>query len=172
MRKMTRYTVDHTKLNKGIYKEKQDGDIIVYDVRTVSPKEMFEGTAEAMDPKAAHAIEHIGSMLLRNANFQDKIIYWGPMGGMTGFNLITRDLDIAAVAPYIRGMMKVIAEWDQDIPATSAKECGNPDYFDLEGAKAIARDFSESVLDFEYDYFLEKDEIHQPNVLPTVKKTY
>ena len=44
----------------------------------------------ALKPEAAHTIEHIGATLLRNGKYKDRVIYFGPMGCMTGFYLIVR----------------------------------------------------------------------------------
>ena len=60
MERITSFCVDHTKLKKGIYISRVDGDLITFDIRMCEPN-----VDEPLDPKAAHTIEHIGATLLR-----------------------------------------------------------------------------------------------------------
>jgi S-ribosylhomocysteine lyase len=147
MDRITSFSVDHTKLKKGIYLSRKDGDLYTWDIRMTEPN-----NEPALDPKAAHTIEHIGATLLRNSNFKNKIIYFGPMGCMTGFYLITRDLDMLATVPIIMDMMKKIAEWNEDIPGAKMEECGNYTYMNLPKAKEAADTFVNAPLEFEYHY--------------------
>lgn len=150
MERIKSFCVDHTKLKKGIYLSRLDGDLYTWDIRMTEPN-----NEPALDPKAAHAIEHIGATLLRNSSVADKIVYFGPMGCMTGFYLITRDLDMLASVPVIMDTFKKIADWEGEIPGAKPEECGNYTYMDLEGAKAAAKHFINASLEFEYHY-LEK----------------
>lgn len=56
----------------------------------------------ALKPEAAHTIEHIGATLLRNGKYKDQVIYFGPMGCMTGFYLIVRDLDLEVIKKSLK----------------------------------------------------------------------
>ncbi len=147
MKRITSFSVDHTKLKKGIYLSRRDDDLYTLDIRMTQPN-----SEPALDPKAAHTIEHIGATLLRNGEFKDSIIYFGPMGCMTGFYLITKGMDLEASVPMILDVFKKIATWDQEIPGAKKEECGNYTYMDLEKAKKAAKHFVESHLDFEYHY--------------------
>ena len=69
MERITSFSVDHTKLTKGIYISRIDDNLITFDIRMTTPN-----LEPALDPKAAHTIEHIGATLLRNGKFKDKII--------------------------------------------------------------------------------------------------
>ena len=97
MERITSFSVDHRKLTKGVYVSRIDGDLITYDIRMTQPN-----VEPALKPEAAHTIEHIGATLLRNGKYKDQVIYFGPMGCMTGFYLIVRDLDLE----IIKGIVK------------------------------------------------------------------
>lgn len=136
------FKVDHTKLRRGIYVSRSDltprGDVITtFDIRIKEPN------VDYMPPKAAHTIEHIGATLLRNnAIWKDKVVYFGPMGCMTGFYLLlngkfcTND-----ITDFIEGLFRDIANWDCAISGATAKECGNAKYHDLKEAKRIAMEY-------------------------------
>lgn len=147
MERITSFSVDHTKLTKGVYVSRIDGDLITYDIRMTDPN-----VEPALDPKAAHTIEHIGATLLRNGSYKDKIIYFGPMGCMTGFYLITKELDLKIVNNLVKDVFRQIALWDQDIPGAKAEECGNYSFMDLNKAKASAKEFVNSKWHHQYHY--------------------
>lgn len=151
MERIKSFCVDHTKLKKGIYQSRVDGDITTWDIRMTEPN-----SEPALDPKAAHTIEHIGATLLRNSEVRDNIIYFGPMGCMTGFYLLTRDMDLLAIEPIIIDTFKKIADWEGDIPGARPEECGNYTYMNLEGAKAAAKHFVDAPLEFQYHYLDEE----------------
>ena len=45
----------------------------------------------ALHPGALHTIEHLAATYLRNdAEWKDRIVYWGPMGCLTGNYLLMR----------------------------------------------------------------------------------
>ena len=45
----------------------------------------------ALHPGALHTIEHLAATYLRNdPEWKDRIVYWGPMGCLTGFYLILK----------------------------------------------------------------------------------
>lgn len=147
MERITSFCVDHTKLKKGIYISRIDGDLTTFDIRMCEPN-----LDTPLDPKAAHTIEHIGATLLRNGSYKDHIIYFGPMGCMTGFYLITRDLDFDAVKALTKDIFKTISIWDQEIPGAKKEECGNYTYMDLQKAKEASLFFIEAPLEYEYHY--------------------
>lgn len=145
MERITSFSVDHTKLTKGVYVSRVDGDLITYDLRMTQPN-----VEAALDPKAAHTIEHIGATLLRNGKYKDKIIYFGPMGCMTGFYLIVKDLSIDIVIDLVKDTFEKIASWQGDIPGAKIEECGNYTYMDLDKAKAAAKYYISSPWQHQY----------------------
>ena len=147
MERITSFSVDHTKLTKGVYVSRRDGKLTTFDIRMTTPN-----LEPALDPRAAHTIEHIGATLLRNGVYKDKVIYFGPMGCMTGFYLITKELEFDQVVKLVKDIFKQIASWDDEIPGAKAEECGNYTFMDLDKAKIAAQDFIVSKWEYEYHY--------------------
>ena len=147
MERITSFCVDHTKLEKGIYVSRVDDGLTTYDIRMTVPN-----LQPALDPKAAHTIEHIGATLLRNGKYKDRIISFGPMGCMTGFYLITRELDLNQVTEIVRDVFIQIAKWNQEIPGAKKEECGNYSFMDLNKAKESAEEFVNSKWHHQYHY--------------------
>ena len=145
MERIASFSVDHTKLNKGVYISRIDGDITTYDIRMCKPN-----VDEVLDPKAAHTIEHIGATLLRNGKYKENIIYFGPMGCMTGFYLITKVLTFDEIKALVREIFTEISLWNTEIPGAKPEECGNYTYMDIKKAKASAKFFIESPWEHEY----------------------
>lgn len=145
MERIESFRVDHRLLTQGVYISRRDGDLTTYDIRMTRPN-----IEEALDPRAAHTIEHIGATLLRNGPYKEKIIYFGPMGCMTGFYLIARDLDFASVIDLVRKIYKSISLWNEAIPGAKEEECGNYTYMDLEKAKEASLHFIQSEWEHEY----------------------
>lgn len=145
MKKIASFSVDHRVLKKGIYVSRKDDDIITYDIRMTQPN-----VEPALDTRAAHTIEHIGATLLRNGKYQEDIIYFGPMGCMTGFYVIVRSLGLEVVKEIVTDIYTQMANWDVEIPGAKKEECGNYQYMDLEKAKVSAKYFVES--EWEHTY--------------------
>jgi len=145
MERIASFSVDHTKLNKGVYISRIDGDITTYDIRMCKPN-----VDPVLDPKAAHTIEHIGATILRNGKYKSDIIYFGPMGCMTGFYLIAKELSFDEIKSIVRDIFTKISEWNQDIPGARPEECGNYTYMDLEKAKEASKFFIDSKWEHEY----------------------
>lgn len=145
MKKIASFSVDHRVLKKGIYVSRIDGDIITYDIRMTQPN-----IEPALLPEAAHTIEHIGATLLRNGKYNQDIIYFGPMGCMTGFYLLTRELDLDTVIPLVKDVFTEITTWNQEIPGAKEEECGNYTYMDLDSAKSATQHFLNSPWEHTY----------------------
>ena len=84
MKLIPSFTVDHTKIVPGIYESRVDvlGEELAttFDVRMRYPNR-----EPAIDPAAMHSFEHLVATFLRNhPDWKDELIYWGPMGCMTG----------------------------------------------------------------------------------------
>ena len=138
MKKIASFTVDHNKIDKGMYISRIDGDVITYDVRMKKPN-----GGDYLPYAAAHTIEHLFATFARNTAFSDSIIYVGPMGCRTGFYFLTRDsVSHNEAISIVADSMKFIKDFTGEIPGTSAKECGNYKEHDLAGAKEIASDMA------------------------------
>lgn len=130
MNKIASFTIDHVKLQPGVYVSRKDylGDQVIttFDIRMTSPNE--EPVINTAD---LHAIEHLAATFLRNdEEFGSKIIYWGPMGCRTGnYLLLNGDYESRDIVPLLKRMFEFIRDYKGDVPGASAKDCGN--YLDM-----------------------------------------
>lgn len=153
MKTIASFTVDHDKLEKGMYVSRVDGDVITYDIRMVKPN----GGVYLPNP-AMHTFEHLFATYVRNSAYSDQIIYVGPMGCRTGFYFLTRDAMSGQQAiDLVRECFAFIADFEGKIPGSERKECGNYLEHDLPGAKATAADmckvlehWTEPMLQYDY----------------------
>ena len=138
--------IDHMRLMPGIYVNKTDvvGNeaVTTFDIRLKRPN--FE---DAMSPEVSHTIERCGLSFLRNHPFwADKVIYFGPSGCLTGFNLILKGNYVNTMKPVIDlvfSMMKFIVDYKGNAESLGfdAESCGNYTLNDLEGAKTVCANF-------------------------------
>ena len=136
MERITSFSVDHTRLDKGMYLSRTDfGDIDTYDIRMKLPNK-----GDYLTNGAAHTLEHLFATYARNSQYKDNIVYIGPMGCMTGFYLIVKNLTRGDVIQLVQESMAFIGSYKGEIPGTTEPECGNYRLHDLPGAKAIAQD--------------------------------
>ena len=75
MERIASFCVDHTKLDRGMYLSRQDGDVLTWDIRMKRPNH-----GDYLSTGAAHTLEHLFATYARNSAFQDSVIYVGPMG--------------------------------------------------------------------------------------------
>lgn len=135
MEKIASFTVDHNKLNRGMYISRVDGEVVTYDIRTRKPN-----VEEVMENGAIHTLEHLFATFVRNSRFKDNIIYFGPMGCRTGFYFLTTKMSHEDSLQLTKDALKFVAEYEGEIPGVSAIECGNYRDHDLEGAKKEGKD--------------------------------
>ena len=138
--------IDHMRLMPGIYVNKTDvvGNeaVTTFDIRLKRPN--FE---DAMSPEVSHTIERCGLSFLHNHPFwADKVIYFGPSGCLTGFNLILKGNYVNTMKPVIDlvfSMMKFIVDYKGNAESLGfdAESCGNYTLNDLEGAKTVCANF-------------------------------
>ncbi|MFR4352797.1 MAG: S-ribosylhomocysteine lyase [Roseburia sp.] len=130
MEKIASFTIDHIKLQPGVYVSRKDHlgvqVITTFDLRMTSPNE-----EPVMNTAEMHAIEHLAATFLRNHEiFGDKIIYFGPMGCRTGFYLLLAgDYTSQEIVPLVTELFEFIRDFKDEIPGASAKDCGN--YLDM-----------------------------------------
>lgn len=147
MKAIPSFTIDHLTLLRGIYVSRTDkvGDetVTTFDIRMVEPNRQ-----PALSQESIHTIEHLAATYLRNEpQWQDKIIYWGPMGCLTGNYLIMKgELQPSDILDLMRNTFKFIAEFEGEIPGAKPKDCGNWSLHDLEAARKDARIYLEEVL--------------------------
>ena len=148
MEKIASFTIDHIKLQPGIYVSRKDKvgmeTLTTFDLRMTSPNE-----EPVMNTAEMHTIEHLAATFLRNhADWKERVIYFGPMGCRTGFYLILAgDLESRDIVSLMQEMYKFIAEFEGDVPGASAKDCGNYLDMNLPMAKFLARKYLTEILD-------------------------
>ncbi len=135
MERIASFCVDHTTLEKGVYVSRIDGDITTYDIRMKKPN-----VEKVLENDAIHTIEHLFATFARNCKHKDNVIYFGPMGCRTGCYFLTRSLDDETVLQIIKDAFEFIANFEGEIPGSSAVECGNYRDHSLEGAKKEAKE--------------------------------
>lgn len=141
MKTIKSFLVDHTVLMPGVYVSRIDGDAVTYDLRLKRPNK-----EKALDNAPIHTIEHLFATYVRNSEYQDSIIYFGPMGCRTGFYFIVRDsIDHSVVLCLIKKAFDFISSYEGEIPGASERECGNYLDHDLAGAKREAALYSETL---------------------------
>ncbi len=148
MEKIASFTIDHIKLQPGIYVSRKDHigaeTITTFDLRMTSPNE-----EPVMNTAEMHTIEHLGATFLRNhQTFRDQIIYFGPMGCRTGFYLLLAgDYASGDIVDLMREMFAFIRDFRGEVPGASAKDCGNYLDMNLGMANYLANKYLSEVLD-------------------------
>ena len=130
MEKITSFTIDHLKLQPGLYVSRKDkvGEetVTTFDLRLTSPNE-----EPVMNTAEVHTIEHLAATYLRNQpRWKTKVLYFGPMGCRTGFYLLlTGDYTSREVLPLVLDCFRFIRDYRGEVPGASPKDCGN--YLDM-----------------------------------------
>ena len=132
--KIQSFTVDHDKLEPGLYISRVDGSVTTYDLRTRKPN-----AGDYMDNLTMHSVEHLFATYVRSGPLSGQVIYAGPMGCRTGFYFLVRDMAPETAIRLVRETMAFIADYQGPIPGATEAECGNYREQDLEGARAAAR---------------------------------
>ena len=137
------FSVDHTKIVPGIFTSRVDvlGDqkVTTYDVRVTKPN-----VEPAIDVAAMHSLEHIIATYLRNnEQWKDEVVYWGPMGCLTGFYLIMKgNREPSEVYELLLNAFQSVEGWDE-VPGAEAVNCGNYLMHNLPMAKWYARKYAD-----------------------------
>ena len=147
MEKITSFTIDHIKLQPGVYVSRKDpvGDQVIttFDIRMTSPNE-----EPVMNTAELHAMEHLAATFLRNhKEFGPKVIYWGPMGCRTGnYLLLNGDYESRDIVPLMIEMFEFIRDFKDEVPGASPKDCGNYLDMNLPMANYLAKRYLDNVL--------------------------
>lgn len=137
------FSVDHTAIIPGIFTSRVDtvggGTVTTYDVRLMRPNR-----EPVMDVAAMHSLEHIIATFLRNdPDWKDEIIYWGPMGCLTGFYLILKGgRKPEEIYDLLLRAFRSVAEADT-VPGATAENCGYYLMHNLNMAKWYAERFAD-----------------------------
>ena len=148
MKSIPSFTINHERLLRGIYVSRKDeagGETITtFDIRMKEPNR-----EPALHPGALHTIEHLAATYLRNdPEWADRIIYWGPMGCLTGNYLLVRgDYGPQDIAGLMRRTFGFIASFEGDVPGAAPRDCGNYLLHDLPMARLEASKYLKEVLE-------------------------
>ncbi len=137
------FSVDHTAIIPGIFTSRVDqvGNSLVttYDIRLTRPNK-----EPAVDVAAMHSLEHIIATFLRNdPDWKEEIIYWGPMGCLTGFYLILKgNRTPYEIYDLITRAFKSVGD-AQNVPGNTPRNCGHYLMHNLGMAKWYAAKFAD-----------------------------
>ena len=143
------FSVDHTRIVPGIFTSRVDSlgeyRVTTYDIRLKRPN-----IEPPVDVAAMHSLEHIVATYLRNnEDWKDEVVYWGPMGCLTGFYLILKG---NRAPEELYGLMLDAfryVESVQEVPGATAVSCGNFRMHNIDTAKWYAREFAAYLKDNE-----------------------
>ena len=147
MEKITSFTIDHIKLQPGVYVSRKDpvGNSVIttFDIRMTSPNE-----EPVMNTAELHTIEHLAATFLRNhKEYGTKTVYFGPMGCRTGFYLLLAgDYESRDIVDLMVEMFTFIRDFKGEVPGASAKDCGNYLDMNLGMANYLAKEYLDEVL--------------------------
>ena len=135
MKKIASFTIDHLKLEPGLYVSRKDkkGDVTVttFDMRITAPNK-----EPVIDMPALHTIEHLAATYLRNSAIKEDVVYFGPMGCRTGcYIVLFGDLISEDIFETVISMCDFIINFEGDIPGATPSECGNYSEQNLNMAK-------------------------------------
>lgn len=148
MEKIPSFTIDHLRLLRGIYvsrKDKVGSEMVTtFDIRMKEPNR-----EPALGQGALHTIEHLAATYLRNnPQWKDKILYWGPMGCLTGNYLLMKgDLESKDIVDLMKETFRFVAEYEGTVPGTEPQDCGNYLLHDLPMAKWESSKYLHEVLE-------------------------
>ena len=142
MKLIQSFSVDHMRIVPGIFTSRVDrlGDhtVTTYDIRLKKPNR-----EPVIDVAAMHSLEHIIATYLRNdPAWKDEVIYWGPMGCLTGFYLILKGSRTPReIYDLVLDAFKSVADV-REVPGTTPENCGYYRMHNLEMAKWYANEFA------------------------------
>lgn len=135
------FSVDHNLIVPGIFFSRADsvggGTVTTYDIRLKRPNR-----EPVIDVAAMHSLEHLIATYLRNdPEWKDDIIYWGPMGCLTGFYLILKgDRSPRDIYPLVLSAFRSVQD-AAEVPGTAPENCGHYLMHNLGMAKWYASEF-------------------------------
>ena len=151
------FSIDHRYIIPGIFISRVDtisnGKATTYDIRLKKPNR-----EPVIDVSAMHSLEHIIATYLRNnKEWKEEIIYWGPMGCLTGFYLILKgNRKPQEIYDLILNAFIEVDKYNE-VPGATEENCGNYLLHNLPMAKWYAKEFvdylkknKENSLIFEY----------------------
>lgn len=136
------FSVDHTRIIPGIFTSRVDvlGEhtVTTYDIRLKRPNK-----EPVIDVAAMHSLEHLIATFLRNEpDWKEEVVYWGPMGCLTGFYLILKgNRPPQALYELLLRAFKAVDD-AQEVPGAAPVNCGHYLMHNLAMAKWYAGEFA------------------------------
>ena len=158
MEKITSFTIDHIKLQPGVYVSRKDpvGNSVIttFDIRMTSPNE-----EPVMNTAELNTIEHMPDNFKRNhKKYGHKMQYREQKRCRTGnYLLLAGDYESKDIIPLMIETFEFIRDFEGDVPGASAKDCGNYLDMNLPMAKYLAKNFLDEVL-----YDIKPDRLGYP----------
>ena len=146
MNKIPSFTINHEKLLPGIYVSRKDeigsDTVTTFDIRMKAPNR-----EPVLHAGALHPIEHLAATYLRNdEEWKDRIVYWGPMGCLTGnYLLVKGDYESKDLVELMKRTFRFVASFEGEIPGAAPKDCGNWLLHDLPMARWEAARYLETL---------------------------
>ncbi|MGL4993263.1 MAG: S-ribosylhomocysteine lyase [Bacteroidales bacterium] len=147
MKKIESFTIDHLRMKRGIFVSRKDliGDKVLttFDIRMKVPNQ-----EPVLGQPEIHSIEHLAATFLRShSDWGDKVVYWGPMGCLTGNYLILNgDYHSNDILPLMIELFTFISSYEGELPGDTPVECGNYLMNNLPLAKYEASKYLNQVL--------------------------
>lgn len=130
MERITSFSIDHNILQKGFYLNRIDKNVYTYDLRFKEPNK-----GDYLKIAAMHTIEHLFATVVRNSDYKDNVVYFGPMGCRTGFYLLLFDITKEKALELTKDCIEKCLQLEE-IPGNKKIECGNYRSHDISTAKA------------------------------------
>lgn len=145
MERIASFTVDHNKLQPGLYLSRRDGDVVTFDLRFKKPN-----TGDLLTNAQMHSTEHLIATLLRNSREKDAVVYFGPMGCQTGFYFLFDGsrLSLEGAVELLKEVFAAAGDFQGEMPGKSARECGNYINLDVETGRAVCKFYAELIADW------------------------
>ena len=145
MERIASFTVDHNKLQPGLYLSRRDGDVVTFDLRFKKPN-----TGDLLTNAEMHSAEHLIATLLRNSKEKDAVVYFGPMGCQTGFYFLFDGsrLSLEGAVALLKEVFAAAGAFQGEMPGRSAKECGNYINLDVETGRAVCGFYGDLIADW------------------------
>ena len=158
MEKITSFTIDHIKLEPGLYVSRKDKvgseTVTTFDLRLTNPNE-----EPVMNTAEIHTMEHLAATYLRNEpDWKEKVLYFGPMGCRTGFYLLLAgDYESFQIVNLVKGCFEFIRDFRGEVPGAAAKDCGNYLDMNLPMANYWGRKYAELLENIDGDHLIYPD---------------
>lgn len=159
MERIASFTIDHLKLQAGLYVSRVDTcngcAVTTFDMRITAPNR-----EPVIDMPALHTIEHLAATYLRNSAIKDKVVYFGPMGCRTGcYLLLFGEWKSADIYDTVVATCDFILAYEGDIPGAAPEQCGNYSEQNLNMAKFYIQKYRDALVTHKrFSYPTQEDE--------------